>query len=362
MTINLLKNPTFCVLPFIEQHQALDGKQYLCCHSATPLDAVGTGSRYQLIEQIQAEQKIPHCIACYQQDSQKIISPRLRESARWLKDSDVKNYITNWTANSPQQTFFYDIRFENKCNLACISCDAISSSLWARELGIQIPTHDLLLDTDRILACKKIYLAGGEPLIIDQFIQLIDQISKANDQPELVINTNLTSLGDQVIHSLQCIKNLTMVVSVDAYGRVNDYHRWPSKWDKFMLNLQQLRDKVNCTIQFNTVIDAVTVINASQLVNIEYIADQWNLSILSRPNALVVNNLPTKHKQKIVSSFEQIKQSRFYSNDITFKSQVDGILYKINTPGDPELLSMYISGIDQRRNIKHKHYLELELT
>jgi sulfatase maturation enzyme AslB (radical SAM superfamily) len=79
-----------------------------------------------------------------------------------------------------------------------------------------------------------VYLAGGEPLIIEQFIDLIERIAESDTQPELVINTNLTTISDRVNVSLQKIKNLTMVVSVDAYESVNEYHRWPLKWEKFL--------------------------------------------------------------------------------------------------------------------------------
>ena len=32
-----LRNKTFCVLPWIEKYQNLDGKRYVCCHSTIPI-------------------------------------------------------------------------------------------------------------------------------------------------------------------------------------------------------------------------------------------------------------------------------------------------------------------------------------
>jgi hypothetical protein len=34
-----LTNPAFCVLPFIEKFQSLNGKKYLYCHSNVPVES-----------------------------------------------------------------------------------------------------------------------------------------------------------------------------------------------------------------------------------------------------------------------------------------------------------------------------------
>jgi hypothetical protein len=128
-----------------------------------------------------------------------------------------------------------------------------------------------------------------------------------------------------------------------------------------MNNLLYARNNLDCTIQFNSVVDAVTVINIAKLVEIEHLADQWNLSILTSPGALVVNNLPEKEKENIIQQFVNIKKSKFYSTDINFKSKVDGTIAQISSPGDPYLLSNYIAQIDQRRNINHTTYLGINL-
>lgn len=346
------------MLPFIEKFQDLDGKDYLCCHSdRIPLN----NDIVELSSKILNGEQIPHCKKCYNLDDQRIVSPRLRESSRWLKDPDVVSYLTSWSPESEQKTFFYDLRFDNKCNLACISCDAISSSLIAKELNVIRPKYKLNFNINDCLTAKKIYLAGGEPLIIDEFIDLIFKIADLDQQPELVINTNLTTITPKLKSVLSRIKDLTLTVSVDSFESVNEYHRWPLKWGKFMNNLLYVKNNLDCTIQFNSVVDAVTVINLAGLVEIEHLADQWNLSILSYPAALLVNNIPKHQKENILQRFAEIKKSKFYSTDINFKSKVDGILLQIPTTGHPHLLSNYIAQIDQRRNIDHTTYLGINL-
>jgi sulfatase maturation enzyme AslB (radical SAM superfamily) len=358
--MSLLKNGAFCVLPFIHDHQDTNLTQRLCCHSKTPIDSIDSTDTDLLRQKILLGEKIPHCNSCYQQEQNARISPRLRESSRWLRDPEIKTYIDSWVPGH-LETFFYDIRVENKCNLACIGCGPAQSTLWARELGIKSSKVSPNYNTQKMLRSKKIYLAGGEPLIINKFIELLELISKQTVQPEVVINTNLTRVNPRLVEILTQIKNLTLTISVDAFDKVNEYHRWPLKWDKFLKNLECV-NKIGCTIQFNTVIDAVTVINVDQLIQIEHLTHMWNLVNLRSPQALRVNNLPELLKKDIVSNFEKIKLSRFYSSDLSFRRQVDSILSDIVEPGNPELLSMYIDQIDQRRKINHQTYLGIKLT
>ena len=284
--MNLLKNRAFCVLPFIQEFQGVNGVRMLCCYSNTPIDTINSVETNALRHQILEGNPIPNCQSCYKLEQNKTISPRIRESIRWLRDLEIKSYIENWSPEN-LQTFFYDIRFDNKCNLACISCGPHSSSLWEKELGQTKSTLSPSLDIDRLLTAKKLYLAGGEPLIIDQFKDLLQAVAAQSVQPEIVINTNLTRVSNEIAQTLGQIKNLTLTVSVDAFEKVNEYHRWPSRWDKFMRNLEWAKE-IGCNIHFNSVVDAVTVINIDQLVKIEHMADMWTLSNLIRPPALCV--------------------------------------------------------------------------
>ena len=160
---------------------------------------------------------------------------------------------------------------------------------------------------------------------------------------------------------LKRIKNLTLTVSVDAFESVNEYHRWPLKWSKFVQNLNWARS-INCTIQFNSVIDAVTILNIDKLCSIEHMADQWNLAVLTSPPALKLQNLPEHLKTQVYENFSKIKLSKFYKTDPVFKSKVEHILDLIKQPGDVELLNLYISQIDKRRSIDHTTFLGVNLT
>ena len=355
--MSLLKSKTFCVLPWIEKYQYLDGLDYVCCHSDVPVLQTEMDSiRTRILNQ----ESVPHCKSCYKLDQQQVISPRLQESSRWLKDPEVKTLIEQWKPGDPESTFFYDLRFDNKCNLACICCEPESSSLWARELGVKIKPQSIRFHTEDMVKSKKIYMAGGEPLIIKQFIDLLERVSKQDQQPEIVINTNLTRINSDIQKILREIKNLTLLVSVDAYGSVNEYHRWPMKWNKFISNLDWAKD-IGCTINFNTVIDAVTIMNAADLVDIEHYCDQWNLSVLTFPSSLCINNLPRSLIPQITQHWQKIKTSKFFKTDIAFRSHANHAQNLLDHMGDPSELTSYILELDRRRNINHENFLPMKL-
>jgi len=356
-TSRLNFNSGFCALPFIEKFLKNSSKQYYCCHSNIPVE-----NKNMELETIFNGGKIKQCVNCYKLEENNVISPRQKETAQWLKDPEVAEYLENWTLESNQKKFFYDIRYDAKCNLACISCSEFDSTLWQKELGIKIHRHQIdPLNINQAISSKKIYMAGGEPFIITGFVNMLKTISCNEVQPEIVVNTNLTKLDSDLISCLSKIKKLTLVISVDSYGSVNEYHRWPLKWDKFIQNLEFIKS-LNCYKMFNTVVDAVSILNLGSLVDIEHHVQHWNLTILDRPQSLVIANLPDRIKQRAKESVVKLTKSKFYSVSIEFKSKIDYILSLIDEKGNPKDLSEFISILDQRRKINHVDYLGALLT
>ncbi len=228
-------------------------------------------------------------------------------------------------------------------------------------MGLEIKSYPLDFDNADIVTSSKIYMAGGEPLIIDKCIELLKQVAGQDQQPEVVINTNLTRVDPDMQMILQRIKNLTLVISVDAYSRVNEYHRWPMKWKKFIDNLTWARD-VGCTIQFNTVLDAVSIINAAELVLIESQCDMWNLAVLTGPVELQINNLPEHARDQVRKSWDKIKSSKFFTKDPVFKSRVTHASALLDQAGSSTALTNYIAALDSRRGINHQDFLPIKLT
>lgn len=355
MISRLKKGNTFCVLPWIEHHTRTDGNQYFCCYAMAP---IGTEESVAITRQkILNNEKVLHCEHCYKLEDNNVISPRQRESAIWLKDSSIRDKFKSEPTYEP---VFFDIRLDNKCNLACISCSPKDSTLWQKELSSPIKRYSQLPDFDKIKKAKKIYMAGGEPFIIDGCLAIIDFIATHNPDIELVINTNLTTLPESAIDSLKKIKQVSITVSLDAYGKVNEYHRYPLKWEKFTRNLATLYN-TGIRIEFNTVIDAVSIFGLKELNTLEQYASRWDLRILTNPAVLIVENLPLHLREIALENAESLKNLKFYATDQKYKTTVNSLITSLGKFGNPDALAEYIQQLDARRKINHSHYIGVNL-
>lgn len=354
---NLKFGGTFCVLPWIEEYINLSGKKQFCCWSDR---SIADNNHANLLRQkIWNEEKIANCESCYTLENNQTISPRQKETIRWFKHRDIKQYFDSDVCPEFRPAFL-DLRTNNKCNLACISCNPDSSSLWAKELKIRIEPKLTAINYDKLKQYKKIYMAGGEPLIIEDYIKVLNYVADNNLDIEIVINTNLTNLSDSVISAISKIKNINFTVSIDAYDKINEYHRYPLKWSKFLNNLKKLTNlKVN--LDFNTVVNAITIFGLGELTKLSHIPNMWNLSILTTPDWLKLSNIPSHVKPLALDNLNNLKEDKFFKKDVVFRSRIYQIEEEIKADGDSKLLSHQIKILDNRRNINHLDYMGFSL-
>lgn len=354
-----IDSKTFCILPFIHKHQRLSGVETLCCHSQHPIDRNNKQSIINLQKQLTNDEKIPHCIQCWNTESKNLESSRQRENKLWLSKPDIVEYIKNHNIGDDETTFSYDLRYSNICNLACIGCMPQQSSLWAKELNVQTLNIKNNFDIGDIKKSKSIYLAGGEPFLVPEMIELLKQIAKQAEQPSICINTNLTVQDDELKSICKDLKSLTLTISIDGINKIAEYHRYPLRWDKFERNLEWTK-QLNCSLMFNTLVDAVNVSFIHEIMKYESYVDVWGFILLDRPVPLQLNNLPEHLKKSAHYNFLNLKESIHYNNE-TFKNTIETISEKILMPGEPQLLSNHIKTLDNRRNINHVNYLGISL-
>ena len=350
-------NKAFCVLPFIHKHKRLSGMDTVCCNSQKPISA----DDIPIIRQkISDGERIDHCKTCYVNEDSGLISHRMRENNRWLADNEVKDYLDTYTPEREEITFSYDLRYSNICNLACIGCMPQQSSLWAKELKVEIKPIDFKFDIMKAKNAKWIYLAGGEPFLTPELIVLLREISELDQQPFLCINTNLTVQDDEVKDICSKLQSLTLQISFDGVGKIAEYHRWPLRWEKFKRNLEWAKS-LNCNIMFNTVVDAANVSHIHEMLEYQDYPSTWSLTMLLQPSPLRVDNLPEHLKQTAHDNFVKLRDSKHYHNDSNFKNNVDAIASKILESGNPNRLSHHIQTMDNRRNINHIDFLGIDL-
>ena len=77
----------------------------------------------------------------------------------------------------------------------------------------------------------------------------------------LKLNTNMTNMQDTFLNMISQFKQVTFFASIDGFGTVQEYIRYPSKWEQIDKNLSKLVEKT----KDNIVIKVAPVIQSTNL-------------------------------------------------------------------------------------------------
>jgi hypothetical protein len=158
---------------------------------------------------------------------------------------------------------YSDIRLGNACNLTCRMCGPVASRLWAPHFNevqpkaYRIPSSELVILGDNnwvknqsvswlleqsLPGLEALHFAGGEPLIVPEMVDALEMCIRSGRAAEIELsyNTNLTVLPEKVTSLWHHFRNVSLLCSVDGYGRLNDYIRRPSRWSEIDRNLRTL--------------------------------------------------------------------------------------------------------------------------
>ena len=191
--------------------------------------------------------------------------------------------------DSPYVTFL-DFTIGNKCNLICRMCNVDNSNLWEKESKLlykdnfELPTKNISVD-DRFLSddffesnfkhLKQVNFLGGEPLIIKEHNDFLKQCIKHGIAKNMVLfyTTNLTVLKDEMFDLWSEFRHVYLGVSIDGYGKVDDYIRYPSKWSKIEDNIKKVSEwkkKLSMDLQIHATFQVLNVVNYDKLLEWVY--------------------------------------------------------------------------------------------
>jgi hypothetical protein len=236
----LRTNPSFCHHPFLALIPDQADKVNICPKTKIPIKSVHeitdwrTDPDYRkLRDRMLTGKKLPmHCMDCYDKENKGIESARQFETLEWAVRLDLEN---EQDFNQLTDPVFYEIRPSNKCNLMCRMCDDARSHLIEEEkikLGeplIPWRFQDLPFDKIKLETLERIYVGGGEPTIMPEFTNFLQNCINANKTNfELCIGTNGMKFSNKLIDLLSHFNDVVLSISFDGYGPVNDYIRWRS--------------------------------------------------------------------------------------------------------------------------------------
>jgi radical SAM protein with 4Fe4S-binding SPASM domain len=262
----LTESKTFCIYPWIHLHAYPTGEAYPCCHAEMGVGQVGN-CRENTLEEIWTDAPMQRlradmlsettnaaCTRCYEQEASGFFSGR--KSANKHHGHHVKKLETN-----PFEMTYWDIRFSNLCNLKCRSCGHIFSSQWyqdqAKLAGGDWKQKNTVLnyagrtETDmwsqlepHLDYVEQIYFAGGEPLLMEEHYQILDElVRRKRFDVRLIYNTNFTHTdlkGNSVFEYWKQFDSVAVGASLDASGARGEYIRKGTDWAAVEKNRREM--------------------------------------------------------------------------------------------------------------------------
>ena len=258
---DLLTNPVFCPVPWTGLMYNFDGAVKNCIRSAETIGNIKDNTIEEIVlgEVNDTRQSMilngiysTNCRPCHDLETGKksfdIISDR-KFYIRELKQVPLDTYKPN---NFDLQTI--DVRWSNLCNFACVYCGPTFSSKWASELDIipNTPTEQQQTQFKNYIfenakKLKHVYLAGGEPLLMKENLELLDLL---DSNVTLRINTNLSKVDTRVFNRICEFKDVHWTISVETIEQEYEYIRYGGQWTDFLDNLLTIQ-KLNHKITFN---------------------------------------------------------------------------------------------------------------
>ena len=364
---DMLRNKSFCPLPWTGFIVQQNGDVKNCVLSTdvqgnigeSPIqDIVGNEKNLALKRGMLADSKPPNCAGCHRVEKNKnrfdIVSQRLY----YLKElKEVNRKLYDDIANFSLHTV--DLRWTNQCNQACVYCGPHNSSMWHKEVGgqqLMSTQHKDQLKSyvlDNVHQLKNVYLAGGEPLLMNENQELLQLLLERNRDVHIRVNTNLSNIDTKVGKLLRKFNNVHWTVSVEATGEKYDYIRYGGDWTRFINNVRSLKDRAQ-KITFNMLYFIMNFRELFTCVNhmrgMGFSDNAFVVGPVYKPTHMNILNLPL---DKLDES-RKLLDDNIATSDMYLKDSLQNIRTYIDSePFEPnfEHSMKMISDMDRRRNL-----------
>jgi len=365
-----LLEKNFCVLPWTGFELEPDGVVKNCIISKETISNIHQNSIEDILQskknlEIKAQmlnKEFPNnCAGCYFQEKDRATSFE-SISSRLYYAKELGPHINNNLLDNKNNfdLSHVDLRWTNHCNQACVYCYPEYSSKWATELGKTIKSNKQAKDQVKkyvfknIKKLKNIYLAGGEPMLMNDNKEFLTLLLEHNPDVHIRVNTNLSSTKTGVFQLLCKFKNVHWTVSIESMDKEYEYIRYHGSWKDFIKNLKHIQT-LNHKISFNmlyfilnykSIFDCIDYFKSIGFHNNSFI-----LGPLIYPLFFDVRHLPKNIKKEVITMFENkiAEQPGFY-----LQNSLENCLKYLTEDGfnaNIELTRQNIKKMDLRRKL-----------
>jgi MoaA/NifB/PqqE/SkfB family radical SAM enzyme len=127
----------------------------------------------------------------------------------------------------------------------------------------------------------------------------------------LHISTNGTTCDNETLDLLKKFKKIRLMLSIESFGKYNDYMRYPSNWSKIEKNIFKFQKLTNTYLYINTVVQNLNVLYLEQLIEFAYENKLFlNFDILKTPYYLEYRNLPLDLLKESYKRITQVEKKK----------------------------------------------------
>lgn len=345
MTRDYKNEPTFCSALWSHLHVINDGRAYACCQiPLKPEYSFGNVKEQSFLEVLNSDKAkemrrgmlagnpLPEqCHRCVDKGDHGLNTMRTGMNSQWydMVSDLVQSTHADGTIDEAR-LLYWDFRFSNECNLACVTCAPLFSTSWGKDwklihpgdntdIGlISLEKSSLFWDEiERNLdSMQQIHFAGGEPLIMPEhwnILNLLDE--KGRHDIRLRYSTNGTTLGKEkynVLDYWKKFKDVHLSLSIDGVGDAFEYIRYRGKWDTTFENIKRIRASRSADYWIHPTVSILNIFRLTELhetlhtndllpftninerkINIEnYWSDRFHLNPLFVPSEYSITVMP----------------------------------------------------------------------
>lgn len=355
----------FCYMPWHSIYIEANGIVRNCCvslDSIADVNDIKTGLSTLNIPIKQAmldRTNIKNCSHCFNKPGHTLANYFDELMERW--DSKTGNYQDLELFN----LLYLDVRWRNTCTSACVYCSPTFSSAWAKEIEQHLPMQrDQLTNLQKWIEpelknLKRVYLAGGEPLIVKDNEWLLEKLLVENPDCELLINTNVQNLDTRVFELIQKFnnKNVQWVISGENTGDKYEYVRYGSNWEIFKNNLLKLKEIYGReAFVFNLLYH---ILNTSDIFDyIDFILKngfmyhQISITYVHHTD-LDPRNLTSQHIESIINDIDSYTELHTELKKV-FSGVKEMLEIKMHQTPDIKNSIAFLETLDNRRNLNSK--------
>ena len=303
-----------CAAPWSNLHISLRGDFKPCCGGNGEFGNIrddtwtylnGKNTKLKTLKQSLIDQ-VPHsfCNGCYEYN--------------WYDE-----FLGNTEVNNVDQFELksVDVRWGTTCQLSCTYCDETNSSTWQKLKSNRIipiqSSRTYKNKVDELLSfidknkdtIVRINLAGGEPLLLKENIELLE-ILPPTTRIDVITNLNVELDHNPVYKKLLKKDWVSWHVSMDNVGKRFEFVRRGANWDLQVANLHQIEKELEGSTGGVNIHALYHVYSALNLVEMfEFIKQYKRINIdwiagLTKPSVLNIFNYPVEYKQLAIKEID----------------------------------------------------------